>query len=74
MNKLLLLMLCIYSVFCTMDECNECTDQSKCNSIEFESDNLFCFKADIYNNIPEEYSQYGFEYEDEKTQCIAFPK
>ena len=67
-------MLCIYGVFCTMDECDECTDQSKCNSINVESENLYCFKADLYDPYAEEYSEYGLDYEEEETKCIVFPK
>ncbi len=73
MNKLLLLILSIYCVFCTMDECNESTDQSKCNSIDVEDENFYCFKHDHIS--PEEEEELAKEEEKvERSGCLAFPK
>ncbi len=79
MNKFLLLILSIYCVFCTMDECNESTDQSKCNSIDVEDENFYCFKHDHIS--PEEEEELAKEEESDKeeekverSRCLAFPR
>ena len=59
MKRIIILMLIIYSSYCTMDECDEETDQSKCNSIEVEYDDFFCFKVDFL---------------DVDSKCISYPK
>ena len=43
-----------------MDECDEESDQNKCNGIKVEYDDFYCYKADLFNNP---YSR-----------CIAYPK
>ena len=79
MNKFLLLILSIYCVFCSMDECNQSTDQSRCNSIDLEDENFYCFKLDLYSPeeeeepVKEEESEKEKEKE-EKTQCLVLPK
>ena len=59
MNKLLILLPLTYSCYCTMEECDECDDQTKCNSIEVEYDDFYCFKANFFG---------------EGTGCISYPK
>ena len=61
MNRLLLLVLSIYCVYCTRDECNECTNQKLCNSIDVGNENLYCFKVEYFDP-------------DGKSKCLAFPK
>ena len=77
MNKLLLLILSIYCVFCSMDECDESTDQSRCNSIEVEDENFYCFKNDHYFFEEEDDPEKEEESEKEKqvkNKCLVFPK
>lgn len=64
MNKLLLLLLSIYCVFCSMDDCTYSTDQDLCNSIKVEDNSLYCFKADLYDPLREEVV----------SQCLVYPK
>ena len=52
MKKLIILLLLTYSCFCTMEECDECDDQTQCNSIEVEYDDFYCFKANFLMKIP----------------------
>ena len=59
MKKLIILLLLTYSCYCTMEECDECDDQTKCNSIEVEYDDFYCFKANFFG---------------EGTGCISYPK
>ena len=65
MKKFILLLTLIYFSFCTMDECDEATDQEKCNSISIGQKGLYCFKADIENEDGED--------EEYKNHCMTFP-
>ena len=59
MKKLIILLLLTYSCYCTMEECDECDDQTKCNSIEVKYDDFYCFKANFFG---------------EGAWCISYPK
>lgn len=61
MKRIIILMLVIYSSYCTMDECDRETDKNKCNSIEVEYDDFFCFKVD-------------FVGANSNSSCISYPK
>ena len=48
MKKLFILILITFYAKCTLDQCELETDQGKCNSINLEYDDFYCFKADYY--------------------------
>lgn len=51
MKKFILFLTLMYFSFCSMESCNDLTDQSQCNAEPIGVDGLYCFKA-------------NFEYED----------
>jgi len=67
MKSIFIIILLLYYSFCTIEECDTCEDQTKCNSITVEDSILFCFKADDFER------EYGNEG-DGNAKCSAFPK
>lgn len=58
MKKLTILSALFFSVLCSFDECNQCTEQSQCPSINIEYTGFSCYK-------------YENEYID--GQCVSYP-
>lgn len=67
MKRIFIIILLLYYSFCTIEECDTCEDQTKCNSIAVEESILFCFKAEHFES---EFSEEGIE----KVKCSSFPK
>ena len=63
MKKLFILILITFYAKCTLDQCELETDQGKCNSINLEYDDFYCFKADYY-----------FGGQKQQSGCLPFPK
>ena len=64
MKQLLILLLLIFYSFCTLDECEQSTNQDLCNSINVDIVYFLCFKAEKINEDVND---------EESTKCKAFP-
>ena len=58
MKKLIISLTLVYAVFCTVDSCNQCYDQSQCANIKIEFEGFSC---------------YQYECELKYNECITFP-
>ena len=58
MKKLIISLTLIYAVFCTVDSCNQCNDQSQCANIKIEFEGFSC---------------YQYESEVTYNECVTYP-
>ena len=67
MKQFIFFLTLIYFSFCSMESCNDITDQEKCNAEPIGVDGLYCFKANIENeNVDKDMGEH-------KTECMTFP-